>query len=161
LVTQYSCQLFWLAPSRFREFSSLLFPAASVAALTEAALALVLASAVFNCLITVLVAYNLYLSVFTLLSHGFFGASTFLAVSLFCYLSLSSLACLSSNASAASGSVFLRVFTLASSSLSLLISSDSTGSSSFLDFFSSFFCDFGAFYLDSSLTLASFFSLAS
>lgn len=71
---------------------------------------------------TVLVAKTLNLSVFSLLSHGVSFNGFFLVVSLFCCLSFSSLACLTSKASAASGLVNLSVATSASSSLSLYTS---------------------------------------
>jgi len=79
---------------------------------------------------TVLVAKTLNLSVFALLSHGVSFIGFFFVVSLFCCLSFSSLACLTSKASAASGLVNLSFATSASSSLSLLTSYEGVSLSS-------------------------------
>jgi len=157
LVTQYSCQLFWLAPSRFNELFTYFSWASPVAALTEAALALLFASPWSSCLITVVVAKFLNLSVFSLLSHGFSLIGFFLVVSLFFYLSFSSLACLTSKASAASGLVFRSSATSASSSRSLWTSSGIISLSS--GFFSSFFAAsfLAAATLAFSLSSSSFF----
>ena len=79
---------------------------------------------------TVFVAKTLNLSVFSLLSHGVSFNGFFLVLSLFSCLSFSSLASLTSKASAASGSVNLSFATSASSSLSLLTSSETVSLSS-------------------------------
>ena len=119
LVTQYSCQLFWFAPSRLKLVSTYLSKASLVALATDAALAALLASPESSCFMTVDVAKTLYLSVFSLLSHSFLLIGFATVVSLFFCFSFSSLACLVSKASAASGSVALSLATSASSSLSL------------------------------------------
>lgn len=90
------------------------------------------------------VAKTLYLSVFSLLSHSFLLIGFFDVVSLFFCLSFSSLACLTSKASAASGSVSLSLATSASSSLSLLTSSETVSLSSAST--TSFFFAFSYFF---------------